>query len=125
MCSAEQRVTTTDDTAVDKYPRLGAAQLARAINEKIHELEGDWVGGEYDFVCECDDHDCTRVVRISASEYENLRALPGHFAVLPGHQQPTDVVVGRGDHHLVARKPSEPNRRPPKRATEPIQPKLP
>ena len=108
MSSVEKRVTTTDDTSVEQSPRLGAAPFARAINEKIHELEGDWVGGEYDFVCECDDAECTRVIRISSSEYDTLRARPGQFAVLHGHQQPTDIVVGRAEHHLVTRKPSDP-----------------
>ncbi len=114
MGSAERPVTT-DDTAALTSAVLGAAQFARAVNEKIHELEGDWVGGEYDFVCECDDQNCTTVIRITTSDYQVLRENPGLCAVLPGHEQPTDEVVGRGKHHLFARRPGVDGAESPKR----------
>jgi hypothetical protein len=93
---AEQR-----DCPNSEEPREGGARLFRAMNERIRELEGDRLVGEYDFFCECEDETCTGVLRLSAQEYESVRADPNWFAVLPGHERPTDEVIRRSEHFLI------------------------
>jgi hypothetical protein len=94
------------DRASGERPAARGARLFRAINERIRELEGDRPVGQYDFFCECEDETCTGVLRLSANEYESVRSDANQFAVLPGHERPTEevirrtarfVVVGKGD----------------------------
>jgi hypothetical protein len=61
------------------------AELFRAVNDRIRELERFWAG-EHDFVCECSDESCVEVIRMTSEEYEALRAKPTQFAMLPGHE---------------------------------------
>ena len=61
--------------------------LFREINERIHELNsGRASSGE--FLCECIRRDCVAPVSLSLDEYEAVRRIPTHFAVLPGHHAP-------------------------------------
>jgi len=80
-------------------PRPPNAHLFRAVNERIRELGGSL--GEYSFICECDDMTCTRVVRMTVEEYDALRQTTAAFAVVPGHEQPGDEVVGNCETHVV------------------------
>ena len=81
-----------------------SSDLCRSVNERIRELEG-MTFGEYDFVCECEDHGCTQVMRMTAKEYEALRSDPRQFAVLPGHEEPAfEKVLVRADRYAVVRK---------------------
>jgi hypothetical protein len=82
---------------------LASAELFRAVNERIRELAGIW-DGEYDFICECEDEDCTRVLRLTEAEYDALREDPGQLAVLPGHERRADEVISRGDRYVIVRK---------------------
>ena len=50
MSVAEQR-----DCRSGEQPGEGGARLFRAINDRIRELEGDRLTGDYDFFCECED----------------------------------------------------------------------
>jgi hypothetical protein len=76
-------------------------ELFRAVNDRIRELGDGWALGEYNFVCECVDDSCTRVLRMTADQYAALRDGPDQFAVLPGHQRPGDVVVSAERGFLV------------------------
>ncbi len=87
----------------DGQARPVSSALFRAVNERIRELAAAW-GGEYDFICECDDGACLRVLRLTEAEYEALRAYPDRFAVLPGHERTADEVVGQGDGYVVVRR---------------------
>jgi hypothetical protein len=81
-----------------------SSDLCRSVNERIREIEGMRIG-EYDFVCECEDHGCTQVMRMTANEYEALRSDSRQFAVLPGHEHPAyETVVVRADRYAVVRK---------------------
>ena len=45
---------------------------------------------------------------MSLGEYEAVRSEPSHFAVAPGHEEPTvERVVGRTDRYLVVEKVGE------------------
>jgi hypothetical protein len=84
--------------------------LFRQVNERIREIEGDrWRVDPVDFMCECGDISCTRVVHLATGDYERVRSDPRHFAVLPGHELPDlEHVVERHDHYLVVEKSGEP-----------------
>jgi hypothetical protein len=57
------------------------------------------------FLCECGDERCTRVVRLTDDEYEEVRAHPARFVVLPGHQiLEVEHVVERNDRFDVVEK---------------------
>ena len=86
-----------------RRPRPPNGHLFRAVNECIRELAEELLG-EYSFVCECDDETCMRVVRMTVEEYEALRQTTAAFAVIPGHEQPGDEVVGRCETHFVVHK---------------------
>ncbi len=99
MTVAEQR-----DCRSSEQPGEGGARLFRAINDRIRELEGDRLTGEYDFFCECDDESCTGVLRLNAQEYRSVRADMNQFAVLPGHERPPDEVIRGTERFLIVRK---------------------
>jgi hypothetical protein len=90
------------DPPGDEEAPPASSELFRAVNERIRELAGTW-DGEYDFMCECEDEECTRVLRLT-EEYAALRADPGQFAVLPGHERRADEVISRGDRYVMVRK---------------------
>jgi Domain of unknown function (DUF1918) len=80
------------------------SELCRSVNERIRDLEGMRLR-EYDFVCECEDHACTQVMRMTANEYETLRSDSRQFAVLPGHEHPEhEEVLVRTDRYAVVMK---------------------
>lgn len=82
--------------------------LFRGVNDIVRDVDGDRVTGLHDFVCECGDEACTRVLRMTGAEYDALRALDDCFAVLAGHERRDDAdVVGRTDAYVIIR------RRPP------------
>ncbi|HSP71817.1 MAG TPA: hypothetical protein VLN26_05560 [Gaiellaceae bacterium] len=80
--------------------------LFREVNERLEELgrrTGTAEGG-VDFVCECADESCTERIQLSLREYEDVRADPRQFAVLPGHQVFVEhVVADRGGYLIVAK----------------------
>ena len=88
----------------DDQPSGGGPRLFRAINERIRELEGNRPVGEYDFCCECEDETCTGVLRLTAQEYESVRANASLFAALPGHEQPADEVIRLTDRFVIVNK---------------------
>ena len=83
--------------------------LFRNINERIKELQNHkWGFDEGDFMCECADETCTKVVRMAAKEYERVRSEPTHFFVIPGHEiADVEDVVERHDDYLVVEKHEE------------------
>ena len=97
-----------------RRPRSPNAHLFRAVNERIRELAVESLAeysfmfecdnAEYSFMCECDDETCTQVVHMTVEEYDALRQTTAAFAVLSGHEQRDDEVVGRGENHVVVHK---------------------
>ncbi|MBE2317660.1 hypothetical protein DVA67_016885 [Solirubrobacter sp. CPCC 204708] len=59
----------------------------RNANERIEQRLGELslLDGRSPFLCECEDPLCASPVRLSAEEYEAVRAHPQRFIVVPGH----------------------------------------
>jgi hypothetical protein len=53
------------------------------LERRFRELDAE---GLTPFLCECGDGRCTKTVRLSLDEYEEVRRRPDHFAIVPGHQ---------------------------------------
>jgi hypothetical protein len=60
----------------------------RDANEQIDAFARsvDGTPGALPFLCECADVTCTEIVRITSSEYEELRRHPAWFATVRGHE---------------------------------------
>lgn len=81
--------------------------LFRAINERIKELNvvfdvfepvGQWV-------CECADDGCIELLSMTLGEYDEIRAHPARFPVLPGHVlEEVEFVVDENDRYVVVEK---------------------
>ncbi len=86
--------------------------LFRDVNERVQEIDrAHHVATDepWDFLCECGNGGCLERVELRPEEYEQLRANPVHFAVVPGHELPeVERVVRRGEGYRVVEKlPSE------------------
>lgn len=78
--------------------------LFREVNERIKDLNvafhpvlprGDWV-------CECADGACVERIEMSLAEYDAIRANPGRFPALPGHElTASERVVARFPGYVV------------------------
>src|SRR4051812_38708730 len=80
--------------------------LFREVNERIHELAEDFdLRDEVPILCECATTDCNERIVLTQAEYDNLRLIPTHFAVLPGHNV-TEVerVVEQNERFIVVEK---------------------
>jgi hypothetical protein len=67
--------------------------LLREVNERISEIAGDFAAaGGFEILCECGSSECHERIELTQTEYQRLRRMPTHFAVLRGHEIP---AVGR------------------------------
>jgi hypothetical protein len=80
--------------------------LFREVNERIEELAETFdVKDELTILCECGSGRCDERIALREDEYEQLRRIPTHFAVLPGHEIPdVERVVERHDGFVVVEK---------------------
>ena len=60
--------------------------LLPEVNDRLAELSGTWGGEPPEFVCECTSTECTETFPIPLAEYEDIRAQPNRFLILPGHE---------------------------------------
>jgi hypothetical protein len=60
--------------------------LFREINERLDEMSVPW-SKTTDYLCECSDMFCNKVVELTNDEYERVRSRPTVFVVAPGHEQ--------------------------------------
>ena len=93
--------------------RIGRNEATfRDVNEAIRA--GRWPGEEnapVAFRCECAKLGCSRMLELSAVEYEAVRANPRRFFVAPGHEAPsTEEVVEVHDGYVVVEKRDEAGR---------------
>lgn len=83
--------------------------LFREVNERIADVnEAFEVDGRSDYLCECGRRDCTESVALTRGEYEQVRAEPTHFFLLPTHENPeVEIVVFSGNDYNVVEKIGE------------------
>ena len=94
-----------------KKQRRAAANEAtiRDVNEGIER--GQWPGEEdmpVAFRCECARLGCNRLVELSVHEYEEVRAHPKRFVVVPGHELPdSERVIEATPRYLIVEKQNQ------------------
>jgi hypothetical protein len=81
--------------------------LAREVNEAIER--GQWPGEEdrrTAYRCECARPGCNQLIELTPCEYEQVRAYPRRFLVLPGHEEPKveTVIEARPGYLIVAKR---------------------
>jgi hypothetical protein len=92
----------------DRYPgEIGRRQsLFREVNERIDELTEVFdLQEEMTIFCECGSDKCHEQITLTEAEYEKLRRIPTHFAVLPGHDVPVvEQVVATNERYVIVEK---------------------
>jgi hypothetical protein len=80
--------------------------LFREVNERIEELAGDFdLLDAVPILCECGSTECSERIELTAAEYEQLRRVPTHFAVLAGHEIPeVERVIEENTRYVVVEK---------------------
>jgi hypothetical protein len=80
--------------------------LFREVNEQIDQLaEGFDLLDQIPIVCECASTSCNERIELTEAEYENLRLIPTHFAVLRGHEIPgVERVVEQNERFVTVEK---------------------
>ena len=83
--------------------------LFRSVNENIEEAaRPGWPGEHFEFFCECSNVDCSLLLPLTVSAYEQIRADPKQFVVAPGHELPEiETVVFRTSSYQVVVKQGE------------------
>ena len=93
-------------TSREEEKRAANEATFRDANERIRaaerELDPPLEGIPY--LCECDDVQCYELMRLTAPEYERIRADGATFAIIRGHSSDGEVVEEH-DHYVVVRKP--------------------
>jgi hypothetical protein len=83
--------------------------LFRSVNERVRDLAATFVSDAQPepirFVCECGSSDCAATISLTVRQYEEVRADPAQFMVVPGHSIPrVETVVGQLDGYEIVRK---------------------
>ena len=75
-----------EDDPYDRHVRAARSQsLFREVNEQIESVARASSLTFHEFSCECADEGCTESIPLTIREYEQIRRIPTHFAVRPGH----------------------------------------
>ncbi|MDQ3065851.1 MAG: hypothetical protein M3R12_01690 [Actinomycetota bacterium] len=81
--------------------------LFRDVNERVHE-QAEAHGADdhvYAYFCECSRTDCLERVRLTAAQYEVVRAHGARFILVAGHQiDAIEDVVAEGTDSVVVEK---------------------
>ena len=78
----------------------------RLANEGL-EKKADELGfgvARTPYLCECEEHACTKVIELRREEYEAARAHPRRFVMVPGHQEDDDRVIEEQDRFTIIEK---------------------
>ena len=80
--------------------------LFREVNEQIERLAENFdLLEQVPIICECASTECNGQIELTQAEYENLRRVPTHFAVLPGHDIPdVERVVEQNERFITVEK---------------------
>ncbi|HEY8029249.1 MAG TPA: hypothetical protein VIE38_07035 [Gaiellaceae bacterium] len=75
------------------------------MNERIAENALRFEAGSTEFICECDDPQCTTRVEATLEEYEQVRADGARFLLAPGHgDKSIEQVVEHRGHFMIVEK---------------------
>jgi hypothetical protein len=90
-----------------RQQRAGANEATiREVNEGIER--GQWPGEEdtpVGFRCECAQLGCNQLIELSVREYEDIRAHPRRFVIVPGHDAPdVETVIEAGPRYVIVEK---------------------
>ena len=78
--------------------------LFREINERLDEMSVSW-SKTTDYLCECSEMSCTKIVELTSDEYERIRSRATVFVVAPGHEKhEIEQVIERHDGYLLVEK---------------------
>jgi hypothetical protein len=94
---------------VNREDRLARNEtLFREVNERIEEVRSP-EENRIEFLCECGVEACKGVISLTVAEYEEVRADPTTFAVVPGHSiEDIETVVAETERfHVVRKHPAE------------------
>ena len=83
--------------------------MFRAVNQRIRELAERFAHVTNEplvLICECADETCVERVELTTAQYDDLRAIPARFVVVPGHEATPLVerVVFRSADFVIVRK---------------------
>jgi hypothetical protein len=95
------------DKSEERALEIGRRQsLFREVNEQIETVAGTFdLLDQVPIICECASAECHEQIVLTETEYEDLRRIPTHFAVLPGHEIPdVERIVERNDRYVVVEK---------------------
>lgn len=97
----------------DRERRIGLNEaLFREVNEKLRAVNEAFapITDTFDVVCECGHTTCEERLSIPPETYEEVRADPVLFIIVPGHEIPDveDVVLEVESHSVVRKRPGDP-----------------
>jgi hypothetical protein len=72
--------------------------IFRAGNDSIDKAAGGRLE-KVPYLCECGEKSCLARVALTPAEYEEVRAHPARFFVVPGHEDLTAGEIVIGQHH--------------------------
>lgn len=94
-----------EDGVIDPRERrvIRNEALFRDVNERIEEVSEDVPRSEFiEFLCECGETACVERIELRQGEYEQIRSVPDHFAVKPGHEHPDfERVLNKEERYAV------------------------
>ena len=106
MSTGAQKPPSDEPSSAASADRIAHNEsVFRDVNERI--ADGRWPGEANDpvaFRCECGSLACNRLVEVTLALYEQVRADPRHFILLPGHEISAVEVVDSGDAYIVVEK---------------------
>ena len=81
----------------------------RRANERLEDKAADFGFAEErtPYLCECEDESCMKIVFLARVQYEEVRAGPKRFLMIPGHQGADDLVVQEEADFVVIEKRGE------------------
>ena len=91
--------------ADDQRGRTGKQTLLRETNDRVLRLSEGHSIDTAEFLCECGERGCARPVRLTLSEYAELRRDPTLLVVARGHPTGSYEVVHERPEYTVVRTP--------------------
>jgi predicted transcriptional regulator len=90
-----------------RYERARNQSLFRTVNERVEQVNQAFrlVLEDAEFICECANDDCMERIRLTVDEYHDIRRIPTHFFVKPGHvYREFERVIQENGTHVVVEK---------------------